>query len=81
MLNIDKLNWNLPEEQQRRQIETLRLEDDGEIETLILPPGKKDCWQNLCDCIEWIGRRNPDAVFAGRFAMVSGFELARRGHD
>ena len=46
MLNIDKLNWNLPEEQQRRQIETLRLEDDGEIETLILPPGKKDCWQN-----------------------------------
>lgn len=45
-MNIDLLNWHLPEAEQRANMAAVHIASAEDIEALILPAKRKDCWEN-----------------------------------
>ena len=46
MIEINRLSWKLPKDEQNYYISLLRDLRDDEILSIILPTGMKDCWMN-----------------------------------
>ena len=46
MVDISKLSWFLPENEQNKNIARIDFLSDADIVSLILPYGQKECWMN-----------------------------------
>ncbi len=46
MIDIDSLSWHLPIEKQHANLSKIQNLSDDDIEMLILPSRKQECWEN-----------------------------------
>lgn len=46
MICIDALSWTLPIHEQKAYMSVIQSLTDQDVDMLILPPGKQDCWEN-----------------------------------